>query len=61
MIHRLIANLLIRNGAVVQTNKFEPTNFVGRPSTAVDIFNSWALMKFVFLKYQKIIVILTNL
>ncbi len=43
MIHRLIANLLIRNGVVVQTNKFNVTNYIGNAYTAVDFFNSWAV------------------
>ena len=43
MINRLIATLLIRNGVVVQTNKFNPTNYIGNAIIAVDFFNSWAV------------------
>ena len=41
--NRLIATLLVYNGVVVQTKKFNPTNFEGNAFTAVDFFNSWAV------------------
>ena len=41
--HRLIANLLVHQGNVVQTRQFERTSMVGSAFTAVDFFNTWAV------------------
>lgn len=50
---RLIVNLLIYNGNVVQTRQFEPTNVVGNAFTAVDFFNSWAIDEIVLLEISR--------
>ena len=50
---RLIVNLLIHNGNVVQTRQFEPTNVVGNAFTAVDFFNSWAIDEIVLLEISR--------
>lgn len=41
--HRLIANLLVHQGNVVQTRQFKRTNMVGSAFTAVDFFNTWSV------------------
>jgi cyclase len=41
--HRLIANLLVHQGNVVQTRQFKRTNMVGSAFTAVDFFNTWTV------------------
>lgn len=41
--HRLVANLLVHQGNVVQTRQFKRTNMVGSAFTAVDFFNTWTV------------------
>lgn len=41
--HRLIPNIILNNGNVVQSVNFKHTNVIGNAITAVDFFNSWAV------------------
>ena len=41
--HRLIPNIILNNGNVVQSKNFRHTNVIGNAITAVDFFNSWAV------------------
>ena len=41
--HRLIPNIILNNGNVVQSKNFKHTNIVSNAITAVDFFNSWAV------------------
>jgi len=41
--HRLIPNIILNNGNVVQSVNFKHTNVIGHAITAVDFFNSWAV------------------
>lgn len=51
--HRLIASLLVRNGDVVQTRRFRPTNNIGSAFTAVDFFNGWTVDEIIVLEISQ--------
>ena len=40
---RLIPNIILNNGQIVQSVNFRHTNVIGNAITAVDFFNSWAV------------------
>ncbi len=50
---RLIANLVWRNGMIVQSINFKHTNVIGNAITAVDFFNSWAIDEIVLLDVSR--------
>lgn len=50
---RLIANLVWRNGMIVQSINFKLTNVIGNAITAVDFFNSWAIDEIVLLDVSR--------
>lgn len=50
---RLIANLVWRNGMIVQSINFKHTNVIGNAITAVDFFNSWAIDEIVILDVSR--------
>lgn len=50
---RLIANLVWRNGMIVQSINFKHTNVVGNALTAVDFFNTWAIDEIVILDVSR--------
>ncbi len=50
---RLIANLVWRNGMIVQSINFKHTNVIGNAITAVDFFNSWAIDEIILLDVSK--------
>lgn len=50
---RLIANLVWRNGMIVQSINFKHTNVIGNALTAVDFFNSWAIDEIVLLDVSR--------
>jgi len=41
--NRLIPNIILNNGNIVQSVNFKHTNVIGNAITAVDFFNSWAV------------------
>lgn len=47
--HRLIPNIILDNGNVVQSINFKHTNVIGNAITAVDFFNSWAVDEIIIL------------
>ncbi len=51
--YRLIAVLLIYDGAVVQTRHFQATNIVGSALTAVDFFNTWAVDEIIIVEISR--------
>ena len=51
--HRLIPNIILDNGNVVQSVNFKHTNVIGNAITAVDFFNSWAVDEIIILDVSK--------
>ncbi len=51
--HRLIPNIILNNGNVVQSRNFKHTNVVGNAITAVDFFNSWAVDEIIVLDVSR--------
>lgn len=51
--HRLIPNIIINNGSVVQSKNFKLTNAVSNAITAVDFFNSWAVDEIIILDVSR--------
>jgi len=51
--HRLIPNIIINNGNIVQSINFKHTNVIGNAITAVDFFNSWAVDEIIILDVSK--------
>jgi len=47
--HRLIPNIILNKGNVVQSINFKHTNVIGNAITAVDFFNSWAVDEIIVL------------
>ena len=52
--HRLIPNIILNNGNVVQSINFLHTNVIGNAITAVDFFNSWAVDEIIILDVSRI-------
>ncbi len=50
---RLIPNIILNEGNVVQSVNFEHTNIIGNAITAVDFFNSWAVDEIIILDVSK--------
>ncbi|MDE1818496.1 MAG: imidazole glycerol phosphate synthase cyclase subunit [Thaumarchaeota archaeon] len=53
--HRLIPNIILNNGNVVQSVNFKHTNVIGNAITAVDFFNSWAVDEIIILDVSRTI------
>jgi len=51
--HRLIPNIILNNGNVVQSRNFKHTNVVSNAITAVDFFNSWAVDEIIILDVSR--------
>jgi len=51
--HRLIPNIILNNGNVVQSVQFKHTNVIGNAVTAVDFFNSWAVDEIIVLDVSR--------
>tara|TARA_Y100000590_G_scaffold355213_1_gene408858 strand:- start:118 stop:930 length:813 start_codon:yes stop_codon:yes gene_type:complete len=51
--HRLIPNIILNNGNVVQSKNFTHTNVIGNAITAVDFFNSWAVDEILLLDVSR--------
>jgi len=51
--HRLIPNIILNNGNVVQSRNFKHTNIIGNAVTAVDFFNSWAVDEIIILDVSR--------
>jgi len=51
--HRLIPNVIVNNGNVVQSKNFKHTNVVSNAITAVDFFNSWAVDEIIVLDVSR--------
>lgn len=51
--HRLIPNIILNNGNVVQSINFQHTNVIGNAITAVDFFNSWAVDEIIVLDVSR--------
>lgn len=51
--HRLIPNIILNNGNVVQSKNFKHTNIVSNAITAVDFFNSWAVDEIIILDVSR--------
>jgi len=51
--HRLIPNVIVNNGMVVQSINFKHTNVVSNAITAVDFFNSWAVDEIIVLDVSR--------
>ena len=51
--HRLIPNIIINNGNIVQSINFKHTNVIGNAITAVDFFNSWAVDEIIILDVSR--------
>jgi len=51
--HRLIPNIILNNGNVVQSRNFKHTNVIGNAVTAVDFFNSWAVDEIIVLDVSR--------
>lgn len=51
--HRLIPNIILNNGNVVQSINFKHTNVIGNAITAVDFFNSWAVDEILLLDVSR--------
>jgi len=50
---RLIPNIILNNGNVVQSVNFQHTNVIGNAITAVDFFNSWAVDEIIVLDVSR--------
>lgn len=51
--HRLIPNIILNNGNIVQSVNFKHTNVIGNAITAVDFFNSWAVDEIIVLDVSR--------
>jgi len=51
--HRLIPNIILNNGNVIQSVNFKHTNVIGNAITAVDFFNSWAVDEIIILDVSR--------
>ena len=51
--HRLIPNIILNDGNVVQSKNFIHTNIIGNAITAVDFFNSWASDEIIILDVSR--------
>ena len=51
--NRLIPNIILNNGNVVQSVNFKHTNVIGNAITAVDFFNSWAVDEIMILDVSR--------
>ena len=51
--HRLIPNIILNKGMVVQSKNFNHTNIIGNAITAVDFFNSWAVDEMLILDVSR--------
>jgi len=51
--HRLIPNIILNNGNIVQSKNFKHTNVIGNAITAVDFFNSWAVDEIIILDVSR--------
>ena len=51
--HRLIPNIILNNGDIVQSVNFEHPNIIGNAVTAVDFFNSWAVDEIIILDVSR--------
>lgn len=51
--NRLIANIILNNGNIVQSVNFKHTNVIGNAITAVDFFNSWAIDEIIILDVSR--------
>lgn len=51
--NRLIPNIILNNGNVVQSINFMHTNILGNAITAVDFFNSWAVDEIIILDVSR--------
>ena len=51
--HRLIPNVILNNGNVVQSINFKHTNVIGNAITAIDFFNSWAVDEIILLDVSR--------
>lgn len=51
--HRLIPNIILNNGNIVQSVNFKHTNVIGNAITAVDFFNSWAVDEIIILDVSR--------
>ena len=51
--NRLIPNVIVNNGNVVQSKQFKHTNVVSNAITAVDFFNSWAVDEIIVLDISR--------
>ena len=51
--NRLIPNIIVNDGYVVQSRNFKHTNVVGYAITAVDFFNNWAVDEIIILDVSK--------
>ena len=51
--HRLIPNIILNNGNVIQSINFKHTNVIGNAITAVDFFNSWAVDEIIILDVSR--------
>ena len=50
---RLIPNIILNEGNVVQSVNFKHTNVIGNAVTAVDFFNSWAIDEIIVLDVSR--------
>lgn len=51
--NRLIANIILNEGNIVQSVNFNHTNVIGNAITAVDFFNSWAIDEIIILDVSR--------
>jgi len=51
--NRLIPNIILNNGNIVQSINFKHTNVIGNAITAVDFFNSWAVDEIIVLDVSR--------
>ena len=51
--HRLIPNIILNNGNIVQSINFKHTNVIGNAITAIDFFNSWAVDEIIVLDVSR--------
>lgn len=51
--NRLIPNIIVNNGYVVQSRNFKLTNVVGYAITAVDFFSNWAVDEIIILDISR--------
>jgi len=58
--NRLIPNIILNNGNIVQSVNFKHTNVIGNAITAVDFFNSWAVDEIIVLDVSRTIDYRTN-